>query len=57
MASNVPLLDTGRARRELGWSPTISATDALRELFDGLADGAAGPTPALRGGAQAEGEV
>jgi nucleoside-diphosphate-sugar epimerase len=47
MAANVPLLDSGRARRELGWSPTTSATDALRELFEGLAEQAAGPTPAL----------
>jgi UDP-glucose 4-epimerase len=49
MASNVPLLDSGRARRELGWSARTSATDALRELFEGLAEHAKGPTPALSG--------
>lgn len=48
LASNVPLLDCGRARRELGWSARTSATDALRELFEGLAVEAEGPTPAMR---------
>jgi UDP-glucose 4-epimerase len=39
-------MDTGRARRELGWEPSRSATDALCELLDGLRDGDF-PTPPL----------
>lgn len=55
LASNVPLLDCERGRRELGWAPTKSAGDALRELFEGLADQATGPTPALSSASQAAG--
>ena len=47
LAFAVPLLDTTRIRRELGWRPTVRAGDALRELFEGLADGAGAPTPPL----------
>ena len=42
-----PLLDTTRARVELGWTPTRSATDALCEFLEGIADGAGAPTPPL----------
>ena len=42
-----PLLDASRARRELGWAPAHSATDALLEFLDGVADGAGGTTPPL----------
>lgn len=42
-----PLLDTTRARLELGWTPTYSATDALCEFLEGIADGAGAPTPPL----------
>ena len=42
-----PLLDSSRARRELGWSPEHSATAALVEFLEGVADGAGGPTPPL----------
>jgi len=40
-------MDTARARRELGWQPTRTSGEALRELLEGFADRAAGPTPAL----------
>jgi UDP-glucose 4-epimerase len=43
----LPLLDVGRARSELGWSPTRSGVDALREMLDGMAEGAGGDTPPL----------
>jgi nucleoside-diphosphate-sugar epimerase len=43
----LPVLDTTRATRELGWSPDTSATDAVRELLDGMAAGAGRPTPPL----------
>lgn len=44
---DLPLMDTGRARRELGWSATTSPQDALLEVLEGLRDGAGGPTPPL----------
>src|SRR5690606_34227367 len=47
MAMQTPIMDCARARHELGWEPTVASTDALRELFDGLADRAGGPTPPL----------
>ncbi|MDQ3641923.1 MAG: NAD-dependent epimerase/dehydratase family protein, partial [Actinomycetota bacterium] len=42
-----PLLDTTRARTELGWAPGHSATEALCEFLEGIADGAGGSTPPL----------
>lgn len=47
MALGVPLMDTKRARSELGWEPQRSAGDALRELLTGIADGAGASTPPL----------
>jgi hypothetical protein len=47
MALAVPLLDTSRARTELGWEPGHSATDTLAELIDGIRRGADYPTPPL----------
>jgi nucleoside-diphosphate-sugar epimerase len=43
----VPLLDTTRARDELGWVPRRSATDAVRELLDGIAEGGGSSTAPL----------
>ncbi|MGE5763080.1 MAG: NAD-dependent epimerase/dehydratase family protein [Mycobacterium leprae] len=48
LALNVPLLDTTRARTELGWTPRVSATDAVRELAEAMAARTGGPTPPLR---------
>ncbi|MDQ3980212.1 MAG: NAD-dependent epimerase/dehydratase family protein, partial [Actinomycetota bacterium] len=42
-----PLLDASRARQELDWTPTRTATEALVEFMDGVADGAGGATPPL----------
>ena len=42
-----PLLDTTKARVELGWTPARSATDALCEFLEGIAEGAGGATPPL----------
>jgi UDP-glucose 4-epimerase len=47
MAFAVPLMDTGRIRRELGWAPRRTSVEALQELLDGLRDGADFPTPPL----------
>lgn len=44
---HLPLLDTTRARTELGWTPRISAADALTEVLHGFGDGAGGDTPPL----------
>lgn len=37
IALAVPLMSTERARRELGWNPEVSATDALAEVADAMA--------------------
>jgi nucleoside-diphosphate-sugar epimerase len=47
MALSVPLMDTRRARIELGWEPAHSSVDALRELLQGIADHAGEATPPL----------
>ena len=48
---SVPLLDTTRARRELGWAPRHDAADALASFMEGLArgDGADAPLEADTG--------
>ncbi|MFA9445314.1 NAD-dependent epimerase/dehydratase family protein [Egicoccus sp. AB-alg6-2] len=48
LALRSPVMDTTRARTELGWVPRLSARDALRELLAGLRHGAGGATPALQ---------
>jgi UDP-glucose 4-epimerase len=47
LALAVPLLDTTRARTELGWEPQRTAEQALLDLLDGLRDGAGIETPPL----------
>jgi nucleoside-diphosphate-sugar epimerase len=47
LALGAPLMDTGRARRELGWEPRKTSLDALGELLVGLRHGAGGDTPPL----------
>ncbi len=47
MALAVPLLDSGRARNELGWQPTHTGTEALTELIDAMRRGADYATPPL----------
>jgi UDP-glucose 4-epimerase len=42
-----PLLDSTRARQELDWTPTRTASEALVEFMAGVADGAGGVTPPL----------
>ena len=48
LAFAVPLLDSSRAARELGWSPTKDAVSVLRETIDGMREGASDHTPVLR---------
>jgi UDP-glucose 4-epimerase len=47
MALGVPLMDTTRAREELGWDPVHGADEALLELLDGLRNAEGLPTPPL----------
>lgn len=47
LSRNVPLMDTGKARRELGWTPRYSADEALLDLLEGLRTGAGLDTPPL----------
>ncbi|MDQ2649571.1 MAG: NAD-dependent epimerase/dehydratase family protein [Actinomycetota bacterium] len=43
----LPIMDTTRARTELGWVPRWSAREAMEELLHGMAEGAGGPTDPL----------
>jgi nucleoside-diphosphate-sugar epimerase len=47
MGLAAPLLDTKRAREELGWTPRHSGEDAIADLLAGLRDGAGLETPPL----------
>jgi nucleoside-diphosphate-sugar epimerase len=47
MALSVPLMDTTRARDELGWTAKRTAGDALLELLEGMREGAGTGTPPL----------
>ena len=47
LALGVPLLDTSRARRELGWEPRYRADEAFLELLEGMREGAGLDTPPL----------
>lgn len=47
LVMSLPLMDTTRAREELGWSPVHTAKDAIRSFLDGLEARAGFPTPPL----------
>jgi UDP-glucose 4-epimerase len=47
MGMAVPVMDSGRIRRELGWAPRHSADEALLELLEGIRESAGAPTPPL----------
>jgi UDP-glucose 4-epimerase len=48
LAFAVPLLDSSRAFRELGWAPTQEAVSVFREVIDGMRGTASDDTPVLR---------
>lgn len=48
LARAVPVLDSERARRLLGWTPRHSTRAALAELVAGMVDGAGTASPPLR---------
>jgi hypothetical protein len=47
MALQVPIMDTTRARTELGWEPAYTSVEALKELLEGMSEGEGAPTPPL----------
>lgn len=47
MGRGVPLMDTSRARETLGWTPSHSSGEALREVLSGMAGGEGERTPPL----------
>jgi nucleoside-diphosphate-sugar epimerase len=44
---SLPVLDAGRAQRELAWTPRLSGVDALEALLEGWRTGASLPTAPL----------
>src|SRR5699024_7869895 len=48
MGVSVPLMDCTKAQRELGWEPSISGFQALKELLDGLSAGQGEDSPPMR---------
>lgn len=47
MAMGVPMMDNTRAKTELGWQPTRSAKDTVRELIDAMINGSGHNSPSL----------
>ncbi|GGQ14176.1 nucleoside-diphosphate-sugar epimerase [Actinomadura coerulea] len=47
LALQIPLMDTARARDELGWTPRHTAREAITEFLEGLRTGAGRDTPPL----------
>jgi nucleoside-diphosphate-sugar epimerase len=47
LALEVPVMNTRRAREQLGWTPRHSATAALEELLEGMREPAGLSTPPL----------
>jgi nucleoside-diphosphate-sugar epimerase len=60
LALGVPMMDTTRARDELGWEPAVSSLDALDDLLQGMRNAKGAPTPPLEptaGGHMRAGEI
>jgi nucleoside-diphosphate-sugar epimerase len=47
MGLAAPVMDSRRAREELGWTPRYSATETLHELLAGMRHPTGAPTPPL----------
>jgi UDP-glucose 4-epimerase len=47
LALGVPIMDTSRAKDELGWKPRYSSGEALIDLLEGIREGAGLHTPPL----------
>jgi len=50
LALGAPVLDSSRARSELGWTAVRSPEETLREVVEGVRSGAGGETPPLEPG-------
>src|ERR687890_188014 len=50
LALNIPIMDTTRARQELGWTPSYDAAETLLDVLAGLRGGAGLDTPSLSPG-------
>ncbi len=50
LALNIPVMDTARARREIGWTPQYDAGETLLDVLEGLRTGAGLDTPPLARG-------
>lgn len=50
LALNIPIMDTTRARQELGWTPSYSAGEAILDVLEGLRTRAGLDTPPLSRG-------
>jgi nucleoside-diphosphate-sugar epimerase len=49
MAAGAPIMETARARTELGWEPRTSSLDAIQEVIEGMGAGAGvPPSPPLK---------
>ena len=48
LARSAPVLDAGRATRELGWAPSRAARAVLEEVVAGMSAAESGATPVLR---------
>ncbi len=57
MGLAAPLLDTRRAREELGWAPAHTGEEAVADLLAGLREGAGLETPPLSPGTGGPGRV
>jgi len=47
LLAQIPLMDTRRAREELGWLPEYDALEAIREALAGVEEGKGADTPPL----------
>ncbi|HVD41689.1 MAG TPA: NAD-dependent epimerase/dehydratase family protein [Solirubrobacterales bacterium] len=47
LALGVPMMDTTRARTELGWDPAVTSLEALDDLLRGMRNAEGAPTPPL----------
>ncbi|GAB3844558.1 NAD-dependent epimerase/dehydratase family protein [Nesterenkonia populi] len=54
MAVHSPLMKTDKARKELGWKPSMTGLEALEELIDGMSRGNGAPSGPLRAKTQAD---
>jgi nucleoside-diphosphate-sugar epimerase len=60
LALSLPIMDTSRARSELGWRPSRTSVEAIAEFVSGLREGAGKATPPLdekAGGPFRQGEL